>query len=87
MTQSPVVESAFLRQVLVGTFELVNLVPEDLDRMSELILQYADFPLASVDASVLAVAERLNVDRVATLDHRHFAAVEPAQVPALTLLP
>jgi uncharacterized protein len=70
-----------------GAFELVHLAPRDLDRMSELVVRYADFPLGTVDASVLAVAERFDVDRVATLDRRHFAAVKPEPVPALILLP
>lgn len=83
----PKVEAAFLAQVARGTFELVHLTPADLTRMGELVLQYADFPLGGVDASVIAVAERFGVDRVATLDRRHFSLVKPAHVPALTLLP
>jgi uncharacterized protein len=83
----PQVEAAFLAEVARGTFELVHLTPTDLARMGELVLQYADFPLGGVDASVIAVAERFGVDRVATLDRRHFSVVKPAHVPALTLLP
>jgi predicted nucleic acid-binding protein len=83
----PKVEAAFLAQVARGTFELVHLTPDDLTRMGELVLQYADFPLGGVDASVIAVAERFGVDRVATLDRRHFSVIKPAHVPALTLLP
>jgi predicted nucleic acid-binding protein len=30
-----------------------------------------------VDATVIALAERFGEDKVATLDHRHFAAVRP----------
>jgi predicted nucleic acid-binding protein len=55
--------------------------------MGELVLQYADFPLGGVDASVIAVAKRFGVDRVATLDRRHGRVVRPAHVPAVTLLP
>ncbi|MFG3048311.1 type II toxin-antitoxin system VapC family toxin [Streptomyces sp. NPDC048241] len=83
----PQVEAAFLAEVARGTFELVHLTPTDLTRMGELVLQYADFPLGGVDASVIAVAERFGVDRVATLDRRHFSVVKAAHVPALTLLP
>ncbi len=83
----PNVEAAFLAQIAQGSFELVHLTPADLSRMGELVLQYADFPLGGVDASVIAVAERFGVDRVATLDRRHFSVVKPAHVPALTLLP
>ncbi|MFF9484541.1 PIN domain-containing protein [Streptomyces sp. NPDC014676] len=80
-------EAAFLSEVAKGTFELVHLTPADLERMSELVLRYADFPLGGVDASVIAVAERFGVERVATLDRRHFSVVRPAHTPVLTLLP
>ena len=33
---------------------------------------YASLPLGTTDASVIAVAERLNLAEVATLDRRHF---------------
>lgn len=47
----------------------------------------ADLPLGTSDASVIALAERLGVDEVATLDHRHFTVVRPCHIKALTLLP
>ena len=56
-------------------------------RMAELVETYGDFPLGLVDASVIAVAERLNADAVATLDHRHFSVVRPRHLPAFKLLP
>jgi predicted nucleic acid-binding protein len=87
LERRPEIESIFLHQVAAGAFELVELVPQDLRRMSELVIRYRDFPLGAVDASVLAVAERFGVERVATLDRRHFGVVRPAHVPALTLLP
>ena len=49
--------------------------------------QYIGFPLGVADASVIAVVERLKASEVATLDERHFRAVTPAHVTALTLLP
>ncbi|XQE86656.1 type II toxin-antitoxin system VapC family toxin [Streptomyces microflavus] len=83
----PKVEAAFLEEVRRGTFELVHLTAADLALMSELVLQYADFPLGAVDPSVIAVAERYGVERVATLDWRHFTVVKPGHVSSLTLLP
>ena len=44
-------------------------------------------PLGTVDASVIALAERLKVSQIATLDHRHFSVVRPAHVEAFELLP
>jgi uncharacterized protein len=61
--------------------------PEDFIRMAELVDTYADFPLGAADASVIALAERLNTAVVITLDRRHFAAVVPQHLPAFELLP
>jgi hypothetical protein len=44
-------------------------------------------PLGTVDASAIALAERLGITAVATLDHRHFGTVRPSHVDAFELLP
>jgi predicted nucleic acid-binding protein len=81
------IEARFLRAVAAGDFTSVNLVEADYERMAELVEQYADLPLGTSDASVIAVAERLNIAEVATLDLRHFTVVRPRYVRAFTLLP
>lgn len=48
---------------------------------------YADLGLGFVDASVVAVCERLDVARVATLNRRDFAVVRPAHCEAFELVP
>lgn len=80
-------EAAFLRSLAEGDFDPVELTVADYARMSELVAQYADLRLGTTDAAVVAVAERLNINEVATLDHRHFRAVRPRHVAALTLRP
>ena len=80
-------ELAFLADVRAGRFALVDDLASDLDRVAELVGRYADLPLGTVDASVVALTERLDLREVATLDHRHFSVVRPRHVPALTLLP
>jgi predicted nucleic acid-binding protein len=55
--------------------------------MTQLVRQYAGFPLGVADASVIAIAERLKVAQVATIDHRHFRAVRPEHCAAFELLP
>lgn len=55
--------------------------------MAELVTEYADLGLGTTDASVIAIAERLGVSEVATLDHRHFTVVRPRHTRAFTLLP
>lgn len=80
-------EATFLDAVRAGEIELVPFTSADLDRATELVRQYADFPLGFVDAVVVATAERLGLTEVATIDRRHFTAVRPAHAEALTLLP
>jgi predicted nucleic acid-binding protein len=44
-------------------------------------------PVGTVDASVVATAERLGIVEVATLDRRHFSVVRPRHTEAFRLLP
>jgi predicted nucleic acid-binding protein len=48
---------------------------------------HGHLPLGTVDASVIALAKRLNITTVVTLDRWDFGIVRPTHVPALTLLP
>lgn len=82
-----IVESMFLTALADGDFEPVDLTAEDYRRAAELVTTYADFPLGTTDASVIALAERLGVTEVATLDRRHFAVVRPRHTGAFLLLP
>jgi uncharacterized protein len=80
-------ELAFLSDVRAGLFTLVQLTAPDLERIAELVDTYASLPLGSVDASVIALTERLERTDVATLDHRHFSVVRPRHVDTLRLVP
>jgi uncharacterized protein len=40
-----------------------------------------------IDAATIAVAERLGLTTIATLDHRDFRTVRPAHVDAFNLIP
>ena len=71
------VESAFLRSLQNGVFSVLPLTTSDWGRMADLVDTYSDLPLGTSDASVIAVAERLGVTTVATLDQRHFQVVRP----------
>ena len=83
----PEIEASFLEAVASGAFELLSLGNADVLRISELVRQYADMPLGAVDASVVTLAERLEIQQVATLDRRHFSVIRPCHIDALTLLP
>jgi uncharacterized protein len=81
------VEALFLTALADGDFQLIDLRAEDYRRSAALVETYADLPLSTTDATVIALAERLGISEVATLDRRHFSVVQPRHVPALTLLP
>jgi len=83
----PRVESLFLRSIADGDFTAVDLSTADYARMADLVVKYGSLPLGTTDASVVAVAERMKLTEVATLDRRHFSVVRPNHVNALTLLP
>ena len=80
-------EAAFLRLVTTGAVRLIDLTADDYERSVALIEQYADLGLGFVDASIVAVAERLGIASLATLNHRDFRAVRPNHVEAFDLLP
>ncbi len=46
-------------------------------RAAELVLQYANLPLGTTDAIVMAMVESRKDPRAATLDARHFSIVKP----------
>ena len=73
----------FLADLESGTFAL-DCGETDLPRISELVGRYADLPLGTADASVVACAER-NGGRILTLDVRDFGAV--AREMDLSILP
>ena|SRR5205807_1898263 len=77
----------FLEDVIDGAYTLEAPIHTDLIRCREIQKQYADQPIGVVDASVLALTERLREDKLATLDSRHFSVVRPAHVESLRLLP
>jgi hypothetical protein len=80
-------EASFLDALAADELHLEPTTADDVTRMAELVRRYHDFPLGAVDASVIAVAERLGVSRIATLDRRHFTVIRPRGLGTLRLLP
>jgi predicted nucleic acid-binding protein len=77
----------FLEDLLSGAYRAEHPTRDDLERCATLQRKYADLRLGIVDASVIALIERLDESKVATLDHRHFTVVRPTHTHALHLLP
>jgi len=80
-------EAGFFRAVAAGDLQVEMITPADARRIAELIERYADLGLGGTDASLIVIAERLRVTRIATLDRRHFGVVRPNHTPAFELIP
>lgn len=77
----------FVESIVAGAYDVEDLLPEDYERVRDVMQRYADAAIGFVDAAVLAIVERLGEPKLATLDRRHFGLLRPAHVDALQLLP
>lgn len=79
-------EVRFLGDLAAGNLLAEPVAAADWMRIAELVARYSDLPLGTVDASVIAAAERLGIHDVATLDRRHFTVTQ-SSIGVLNLLP
>jgi predicted nucleic acid-binding protein len=80
----------FCAAIAEDELRVIEAAPHDYRRMAELLTRFASLRLQVVDACVIALAERLDVREVATLDRRDFLIVVPRHLrkgEQLTLLP
>ncbi len=80
-------EVRFLGDLAAGAFSVDYVPAGDWLRIAELAADYRDLPLGTVDASLVAASERLDVTQIATTDRRHFGVVRPRHADAFALLP
>ncbi|HXG86120.1 MAG TPA: PIN domain-containing protein [Pyrinomonadaceae bacterium] len=79
--------SKFLRSVAAGDFTLVPTELPDLNRAAEILEKYADAKVDFVDCVIVAIAERLNIERILTVDRRHFGLFHPAHCEFFEIVP
>jgi len=80
-------EAALYQAIANNDIGVVDLSAADWARIAGLLDAYTDIGLDAADASIIAVAERLNQTIIATLDERDFRIVRPAHTDAFDLLP
>jgi uncharacterized protein len=78
---------AFLRNLSKSRFQPIDLILPDLNRIADILEQYIDSRIDFVDASIMAIAERCNIETILTLDQRDFRLFRPKHCHAFTLLP
>jgi predicted nucleic acid-binding protein len=77
----------FVSSITSDTVQVEPVTTEDLVRVHQLLEQYADNQLDFTDAAIIAIAERLNITRVYTLDRRDFSIIRPSHCDYFELLP
>ena len=76
---------ALLRGIERGAYVLEDMEHEDLARVTEIVDRYEDVDL--VDAVVMAMVERFDEPKLATVDRRHFSKIRPRHRDSIELLP
>jgi predicted nucleic acid-binding protein len=73
----------------LSTTELTLETPrqEDYSRSAEILRQYADANVDFIDSLIVAIAERLNITRILTLDRRDFQMIRPRHCVSFELFP
>jgi predicted nucleic acid-binding protein len=77
----------FIASLATTELTLENPRQEDYSRSAEILRQYSDANLDFVDALIVAIAERLNINRLLTLDRRDFQLIRPKHCVSFELFP
>jgi uncharacterized protein len=83
----PTTEADVYRAAANGEFIVEELGLADWERVAELTESYADNDLGGTDSGLVAVAERLGITTIATIDHRHFRVIRPKHIQAFNIVP
>jgi len=73
----PEVELRFIDNIACVELQVEVLEFKDVLRVPEIIRKYESLNIGFVDAAVTAIAERLSINKILTLDSRHFNKVIP----------
>jgi predicted nucleic acid-binding protein len=77
----------FLRKLQNPHWQIENITAADFERATQVLDVYQDAELDFADGTIVAVAERLNVETILTLDRRDFVMIRPLHTDHFTILP
>jgi uncharacterized protein len=77
----------FLRTLSETKYRVIPLELRDILRTADLLEKYADVRPDFVDLSIAAVAERMGIRRILTIDRRDFQILRPAHIDHFEILP
>lgn len=79
--------TAVLHSIVAGEFQLVKTEISDLQRAAEILEKYADAKIDFVDCVIMAIAERLDIERILTVDRRDFSLFRPRHCDVFEIVP
>lgn len=77
----------FVQELTASNTILESITVVDLQRVSEILNQYADSKLDFVDATLVTIAERQGITRILSLDRRDYSIIRPRHCPYFEILP
>ena len=77
----------FLKGLPASRFEIVESSAQDIECSAQILEKYADSKVDFVDAIIMAMAERLNIKTILTIDRRDFSIFRPAHCESFALQP
>jgi hypothetical protein len=80
-------ERKLIASIIQGELRIENLIAEDYRRSLQLLESYSNVNIGFVDASMVAISERLKINRILTTDRKHFSIIRPRHCRAFELLP
>ncbi len=83
----PLAVADFVGDLATTGVALVDPEVNDYERAAAVLRQYSDARIDLVDALIVAIAERLKIHQILTLDQRHFRMFRPRHCDAFELLP
>ena len=78
---------AFLNSLFAGELVVAQTKREDWARAAQILAKYADSRVDFVDCMIVAMAERLNIQRILTVDKRHFSLFRPSHHTHFEIVP
>lgn len=73
----PAAEIKFIEDLVKVNLQIEIIKFFDLQRINEILNKYQELNLGFVDSSIVAIAERLKINRLLTLDKKHFSSIVP----------
>ncbi|ERN41247.1 putative nucleic acid-binding protein, contains PIN domain protein [Rubidibacter lacunae KORDI 51-2] len=77
----------FLKGIPASRFETIFATDADIARAAMILEQYIDSKVDFVDACIMAIAERLDIPTVLTIDRRDFQIFRPRHCQGFILKP